>query len=102
MKQAQNPTLRFTIHIPRWRIFQKDIKDTFKSKIQTRTNITGLPPGPICNPGSVAINAALNPKDTGYYYFCHKAATENSPAEAFYAYTYYEHQQNMRKAGLLD
>lgn len=79
----------------------KDIKDKFKSKYNTY-NITGLPPGPICNPGSVAINAALNPKDTGYYYFCHKAATDDSPAEAFYAYTYYEHQQNMREAGLLD
>lgn len=32
---------------------------------------TGLPPGPICNPGSDAIRAALFPSNTNYYYFCH-------------------------------
>ena len=31
----------------------------------------GLPPGPICNPGIKAIEAALNPKETDYYYFQH-------------------------------
>ncbi len=31
----------------------------------------GLPPGPICNPGINAIEAALNPKETNYYYFQH-------------------------------
>lgn len=29
----------------------------------------GLPAGPICCPGMTAINAALNPEDTDYYYF---------------------------------
>lgn len=29
----------------------------------------GLPPGPIANPGMVALNSALNPKSTGYYYY---------------------------------
>ena len=29
----------------------------------------GLPPGPICNPGMKSIEAALNPEQTGYYYF---------------------------------
>ncbi len=29
----------------------------------------GLPPGPICNPGSEAIHAALYPESTSYYYF---------------------------------
>ena len=31
----------------------------------------GLPPGPICNPGLDAIEAALYPSDTSYYFFCH-------------------------------
>jgi UPF0755 protein len=29
----------------------------------------GLPPGPIANPGIVALNAAFNPAKTDYYYF---------------------------------
>lgn len=29
----------------------------------------GLPPGPICNPGATAINAALNPAKTTYLFF---------------------------------
>lgn len=35
----------------------------------------GLPPGPICNPGIKAIEAALNPKETDYYYFQHNKKT---------------------------
>jgi len=31
----------------------------------------GLPIGAICNPGGDAINAALNPTDTNYYFFAH-------------------------------
>ncbi len=29
----------------------------------------GLPPGPICNPGREALQAALYPKESGYYFF---------------------------------
>lgn len=49
--------------------------------------IEGLPPGPLCSPGIDAINAALNPKESDYYYFVtdssgnfyfHKTAAEQS------------------------
>ncbi len=58
-------------------------------------NIEGLPAGPICNPGLDAINAALNPKDTNYYYFCH-----SDDGTSYYAKTKEEHKKNLSKAGL--
>jgi UPF0755 protein len=34
--------------------------------------IAGLPPGPICNPGQAALEAALHPAEVPYYYFVSK------------------------------
>lgn len=42
-------------------------KDRFNSFYNTY-KCTGLPEGPICNPGMDAINAALNPEQTDYFY----------------------------------
>ncbi len=53
---------------------------------------TGLPPGPICNPGRTAINAALYPSDTNYYFFCH-----DKSGNVYYAETAQEHAQNTSK-----
>jgi UPF0755 protein len=71
-----------------------NLRDTYKSKYDTYT-IIGLPAGPICNPGVEAIDAALNPADTDYYYFCHDAK-----GKAYYAKTNAEHERNLVKAGL--
>ena len=39
---------------------------------------TGLPPGPIANPGMASIRAALNPESTGYYFYAlNKQGTHN-------------------------
>ena len=54
-----------------------------------------LPAGPICNPGLKTINAALNPADVDYLYFCHD---EN--ANYYYAETYEEHLENLKLAGI--
>jgi UPF0755 protein len=72
----------------------EDIRDTFKSRYDTYT-VEGLPPGPICNPGMDAIDAALNPASTDYYYFCH-----DEDGNAYYAKTASGHQANLKKAGL--
>ncbi len=56
---------------------------------------SALPAGPISNPGMRTINAALNPADVNYLYFCHD---EN--ANYYYAETFEEHQENLKKAGL--
>lgn len=55
----------------------------------------GLPAGPICNPGVRTINAALDPADVNYLYFCH-----DSSAKYYYADTYEEHLENLKKAGI--
>lgn len=50
----------------------------------------GLPPGPICNPGILAIEAAIYPLATDYYYFL----TTPGKNEVIYAHTYEEHKKN--------
>ncbi|MCI1964606.1 MAG: endolytic transglycosylase MltG [Oscillospiraceae bacterium] len=70
------------------------IRETYRSRYDTYT-VKGLPAGPICNPGMDAIEAALNPASTNYYYFCHD---ENG--KAYYAKTASGHQSNLKKAGL--
>ncbi|MDD6276836.1 MAG: endolytic transglycosylase MltG [Clostridia bacterium] len=52
--------------------------------------IKGLPPGPICNPGLDAIEAALYPADTNYYFFAHDNA-----GKIYVASTYKEHKNNL-------
>ncbi len=49
----------------------------------------GLPPGPICNPGILAIKAAIYPIATDYNYFL-----TTSDRRVIYARTYDEHLQN--------
>ena len=61
----------------------------FPSTYDTNGTHSGLPAGPICNPGTDAIEAALNPDDTNYYYFCH-----NNKGKIYLAKTYDEFQRN--------
>lgn len=49
---------------------------------------SGLPAGPICNPGIDAINAALYPEETDYYYF-----VTDSEGNYYYSKTFVEHQR---------
>lgn len=51
----------------------------------------GLPPGPICNPGSKALGAVANPANTTYLYF--RAACDGSGLHIF-AETFEEHLEN--------
>jgi len=52
-----------------------------------------LPPGPICNPGLLAISAAIYPIYTDYNYFL----TPTNSREVIYARTYAEHLANKNK-----
>lgn len=51
---------------------------------------TGLPAGPICNPGMDAILAALSPESTAYYYFI-----SDSDGNFYYAETLEQHEANI-------
>ena len=46
---------------------------------------TGLPAGPICNPGLASIQAALNPDSTNYYYYALDTATKTHKFFSDYA-----------------
>jgi peptidoglycan lytic transglycosylase G len=52
----------------------------------------GLPPGPIGNPGEVALRAALHPAATDYLYF-----VANAQGGHFFAATLAEHNENVAK-----
>jgi len=53
----------------------------------------GLPPGPICNPGKDALDAALNPADNDYYFYLH-----DKEGNIYYAKNAEEHKLNRWKA----
>lgn len=53
----------------------------------------GLPVGPICSPGLAAIEAAIAPEDTGYYFF-----VTDVNGVYYYSETADEHYTNVRKA----
>lgn len=52
----------------------------------------GLPPGPITNPGLTAIEAALNPIESDYWFFL-----SDAHGTTRYARTYEEHLENVAK-----
>jgi len=71
-----------------------NLGSSYESKYSTY-KVKGLPAGPICNPGEKAIDAALNPNSTNYYYFCH-----DSNRKAYYAATAAENKRKLKEAGL--
>lgn len=61
------------------------------SKFNTR-KLVGLPPGPICSPGTSSIKAVANPKDSAYFYYLH-----DEEGGVHYAETLGGHEQNIDK-----
>ncbi len=49
----------------------------------SNSTVVGLPKGPICNPGRKAIEAALYPADTNYYFFFHDTKGKLYPAATY-------------------
>ncbi len=61
----------------------------FNSPYNTYTH-TGLPPGPIGNPGKGALEASMHPGESDYYYFVADAAGHHR-----FAHTMEEHNRNV-------
>jgi len=62
-------TVLYSLGEHREKLYEKDLE--VKSPYNTY-KVTGLPVGPICNPGKEAIKAALSPAKTNYIYFVSK------------------------------
>lgn len=74
--------------------WKKELTDEDKkinSPYNTYAN-TGLPPGPIANPGLASIKAAIYPTDTDYLYYLH-----DKTGTVHFAKTIEEHDANIRK-----
>lgn len=54
---------------------------------------TGLPPGPICNPGAVALQAAFSPEETDYLFFLLK---DPDTGEHFFSENAFDHNRAKR------
>lgn len=71
----------------------EDLSDKYHTSYDTYYK-QGLPVGPICNPGINAIEAALYPTETNYYYF-----VTDHEGNFYFAATLAEHEANIIKAG---
>jgi UPF0755 protein len=67
MRLEADPTVAYALGGVRRRLWYNDLK--FNSSYNTYL-YKGLPPGPVCNPGSAALKAAVYPaKECKDYYF---------------------------------
>jgi len=83
-------TLAYILGVNKAQYSEVDTK--FKSPYNTYLN-PGLPPGPIANPGILAIEAAIYPTPSNYNYFL----TPTGSQEIIYSTTYEEHLRNKNK-----
>ncbi len=67
MPLQSDPTVQYSLGVHKEKLSLDDYK--INSPYNTYV-IQGLPIGPISNPGKASIDAALNPADTNYLYFC--------------------------------
>jgi UPF0755 protein len=82
-------TIAYILGVNKWIYSVEDTK--IDSPYNTYQNI-GLPPGPINNPGLLAIKAAIYPLDTDYNFFL------SAPnGQTIFSRTFEEHKDNKRK-----
>lgn len=89
IRLASDPTVIYGIKDFDGNITKKDL--TTRTPYNTYMN-SGLPPGPIANPGSASIEAALFPAETDYIYFVSKRDKTHH-----FSTTLEEHNRAVRK-----
>lgn len=82
-----DPTVRFAVRKPTGPLLVSDLNND--SPYNTR-KFTGLPPGPICNPGRGALRAALRPMKTDKMYF---VAKDDGSREHFFSVDNSDHMR---------
>ena len=89
MPLQTDATLQYLMEVPKEEV---SIADTQIDSPYNTYQHTGLPPGPIANPGMASIEAVLHPADTDYLYFVADRSGHNH-----YANTYEEHLNLVNK-----
>ena len=89
MPLQTDATLQYLMDAPKEEV---SIDDTQIDSPYNTYQHTGLPPGPIANPGMASIEAILHPAETDYLYFVADRRGHNH-----YAYTYEEHLNLVNK-----
>jgi len=87
MPLGADPTVRFIFRNLTGPIYKSQLASD--SPYNTR-KFAGLMPGPISNPGRLAIEAVLSPQNTGYLYF---VAKDDGSKEHFFGKTLEEHNR---------
>jgi UPF0755 protein len=79
-------------------IYQSDLK---RDSAYNTYRHTGLPPGPICSPGTASLQAAMHPADSHFLYF---VADPAAAGHSRFASTLQEHERNVTayRQGLKD
>jgi peptidoglycan lytic transglycosylase G len=96
MPLMTDPALIYGLEVEgKWRgsIYQSDLSDPKHDTPYNTYRHTGLPPGPIANPGLPSLRAALNPAATDYLYFV--AAGADPQGKSRFAATLDEHNKNV-------
>ena len=90
-----DPTATYTFGLSHYILSQEELTD---QNLYNTDVVSGLPIGPICNPSTAALQAAMHPDmeyiEQGYMYFC---ATDPGTGELAFAITREEHEQNVAR-----
>ena len=93
MPLATDPSVIYGLELEgRWRgsIYASDLK--LNTPYNTYLH-TGLPPGPVANPGEKSLKAAMEPAKTDYLYFV--AAGANAQGKSLFSNSLEEHNKNV-------